>query len=162
MDKATVIQQLKCTHCANPDGAVEYYFYEQLDNIISWFPEKNLIHIHFGKPTWNDEITVKEAEWLRDSCLDAYKKAGHPLFAIADFSQIDDSEFPTKEAIKLYAETANHEMSAHIVCYGVSLSMKMILTLISGISTAAAKISFEPSMEKSMDEFAAWSKKTTK
>ncbi len=154
--KEEVVKSLDCHHCITAGEQAEFFYYEPLENIITWFPDKYLIHIHFGKPTWNDAITLEEAEWLRDSCLAAYKKGGHTLFAIADFSRTDDSEFPTKEAIRIYGETTAHEMTAHVVCFSVSISMQMILKLIGSISKGARKISFEPNMDKSMEEYEEW------
>jgi hypothetical protein len=154
--KEEVVQNLDCHYCISALNDAEYFYYEPLENIITWFPEKQLIHIHFGKPTWNDAITLEEAEWLRDSCLAAFKKGGRPLFAVADFSRTDDSEFPTREAIRIYGETTAHEMTAHVVCFGVSISMQMILKLISSVSKGAKKITFEPTLEKCMKEHEEW------
>ncbi len=154
--KEDVIQSLDCHHCVSVIGAVEYFYYEPLENIIAWFPEKRLIHIHFGKPAWNDAITLEEAEWLRDSCVAAFEKGKQSMFAIADFSRTDDSEFPTKEAIRTYGETAAHEMTAHVVCFGVSISMQMILKLISSVSKGVRKITFEPNMMRAMKEYDEW------
>ena len=62
--KNDAIQSLDCHHCISAIGTVEYFYYEPLENIIAWFPEKRLIHIHFGKPAWNDAITLEESEEL--------------------------------------------------------------------------------------------------
>ena len=47
-------------------------------------------------------------------------------------------------------------MTAHVVCYGVSISMQMILKLISNVSKGAKKITFEPTMDKAMKEYEEW------
>lgn len=149
------IETAKCIECSSVENA-HYFIYEPLEDLITWFPDQRLIHIHFGKASWNEEITNQEAQWTLDAtqvCLDKSEKS---IFCLADFSHIDDSDFPTREAIKLYAKSVNREKTAHTITYGASSAMQMVMKIIGTVSTTARKVGFSPTHDTAMVEYKKW------
>jgi hypothetical protein len=149
------IAYFACNECAQWDGAVHYY-YDPLDNLITWFPKQHLFHIHFGKPSWNEAITKEESQWVYDATQIGVEKGPIPMFVICDFSHIDDSEFPTKQSIRTYAKAVSRKESSTVASYGGTFAMQMVLKLIGSFNSTARKMSFAADHDDAMKQYAQW------
>lgn len=129
-----------CSRCANHKPS-EFAIYEPTDDWIIAYPQIGLIHAHLGIATWDDKSSNEEAEWIQRTLQNIYAK--HPaaqFFILVDLTRSDDSEFPARSALKIYANIFKHPQSAYLTLYGVSNAMQGIIQIVLHLSAAHKKV----------------------
>lgn len=137
-----------------PDSA--FTIYQPVDDWLIAFPEKNLMHIHFGESTHDDKSNVEEAEFHWKWVQEVVKKNPHTqFFYVLDMSRKDDSEFLTKEARDTYKKIRTHVQLPAGAVYGFTWGMRMLIGLLNVMGGNTAIVDTPQQAQKSYE---AWLK----
>ncbi|MBI2410548.1 MAG: hypothetical protein HYV32_01445 [Candidatus Kerfeldbacteria bacterium] len=148
-----------CSRCANHNVS-EFAIYEPTDNWLIVYPKIRLIHAHLGIATWDDRSSTEEAAWIQATLEKIYTQHSPTTFLIfVDLTRSDDSEFPSRKALKIYAEIFKHTQTASMVLYGVSTAMQGIIQIVLHLSGAHKKVQVVKNIHQADTCFREWSKK---
>lgn len=120
-----------CLTCSSYNKA-DFEYYNASQTWILLDAEKQIIHIHYGVPVKYEEKNTEEAHWVYNTVMSFFQK--HPeltFFSVVDFSQSDDSEFVSLDALQLYKKLMTHPQNGFVAFCGVGDGA--IASIISGL-----------------------------
>ncbi|MBI2415037.1 MAG: hypothetical protein HYV33_00050 [Candidatus Kerfeldbacteria bacterium] len=114
---------------------------EEVDDWLMFYPERNLIHVHFGVSTPDEAANTAETIFIRDQLLRWVKQYPEKKFCILiDMSRADDSEYVSDQSKKMYAELLRHPQYGLAVFYGMRPGMTFLINMLLFFSRTPAKI----------------------
>lgn len=122
-----------CEQCA--DQPIDKFFrFEPVDDWMIFYPEKQIIHMHFGHATDAESLSTKETKWILDvQKQEMPKYAGTTFAVIADMTRADDSEFPSDASREMYSDIINHPQIGAVVFYGMAPGMTFFLNMLAQV-----------------------------
>lgn len=145
----------RCKEC-DQRPVDEFTIYEPTDDWLIAYPEKNLVHIHFGESSHDDQSNIDQAKfhykWVM-SLVKTYPKK--KFFWVVDMSRKDDSEIMVKEARDILNKIRTHPQMPKGAIYGFTWAMRMLLNL---LSLMGGEASLVDSADHARDEYNKWKK----
>ncbi len=143
----------QCLEC-DQRLAEDFAIYEPTNDWLMVYPEKNLIHIHYGESSHDDQSNIDESRfhlrWVMD-LLQQYPKK--QFFWVVDMSRKDDSEILVKEARDNLQKIRTHPQMPRGAVYGFTWAMRMLINLLNMMGGTAV---FVESAEAAREEYKKW------
>lgn len=153
-------QPFSCAEC-NQRPRSDFTIYPEVDDWLVAYPERNLMHIHFGSSTQSADVSVGQAQfhlaWLQSIVAQYPKK--HFFFTV-DMSRKDDSEFFEPEAKRIYKVIRSHPQLDAAAVYGQTHAMKFLMNLF--IRMGGARTTLVDTKEQADAIYQAWYERYTK
>lgn len=146
-----------CNECATqPPSAFEMFTpAPHIDDWIIVYPQKHLIHVHFGTSVQEEKINTAEAQFIYSLFMRwAAQYPGKKFFVVVDGTRGDDSEFVTDEARKLYMNILRHPQFQHGVFYGFTQGMIFYINML--LFVTRRKIRLVGSRTEADEEYKKW------
>lgn len=143
----------KCEEC-DPLPAENFAIYTPTDDWLIAFPEKNLVHVHFGESSHDDKSNIEESRFHLNWVMDLLKKYPNKhFFWIVDTTRKDDSEFFVKEARDNLQKIRTHPQMPKGAAYGFTWAMRMVISLLNLMGGTAVLVD---SPEAARQEYKKW------
>lgn len=142
-----------CEECTSRPRS-DFTIYEPTNDWLIAFPEKNLVHIHYGESSHDDKSNIDEARFHLNWVLD--QTARYPnkkFFWIVDMTRKDDSEILVKEARDMLHKIRTHPQMPKGAVYGFTWAMRMLISLLNLMGGSAALVD---SPEAARKEYETW------
>lgn len=121
---------INCDLCTSKKRHEEAEF-TPIHDYLAVYPERQLIHVHFGVSTDSETQNTEEAAFIQDSFLRwSQKYPNMQFFVILDFTNSDNSEFVSAEAMKDYIQVLSHPQLAGVAAFGATNAMSAIVRLL--------------------------------
>lgn len=124
----------ECELC-NAQPPESFAHFDVLDNWIGFYPEQQMLHIHFGRATHTQDESDQEADWLDTSILSFWKQhPGVQFYVLIDLSRADDSEFPSEKSRNVYRSLLGNDQMYKTVFFGVTPAMRFLIKTLVHVS----------------------------
>ncbi|MFA4831356.1 MAG: hypothetical protein WC862_01615 [Patescibacteria group bacterium] len=149
------------TGCARCKKVSPKFYYEPTGTCIYSYPEENLLHVHFGNPTWKKEMSADEADWAHGVIVrDIYPRYPDKIFfTIMDLSKKEGNEYVSREAMEIYKDIGSHSQSGPVAQYGKLKSMKEVSKIIMRIARIKKHLYFVDTLEEAEKKYQKWYEK---
>lgn len=104
------------------------YNYEPTHTTIEVI-EEDIILVHFGRATSNLEENTAEAKWVKATFESIIQHIAHPAYGILDFTTIDNSEYNSDEANKIYLEILRDDRLKKIAIFGLHTGWELFINV---------------------------------
>lgn len=143
----------ECLECHSRPRS-DFAVYEPTDDWLIAFPEKNLVHIHFGTSSHDDKSNIDESRFHLRWVMDLLKQYPEKkFFWVVDMSRKDDSEILVKEARDNLQKIRTHPQMPKGAVYGFTWAMRMLINLLNLMGGEAVLVD---SAEAARKEYEKW------
>lgn len=117
-----------------------------------------LIHIHYGAPVVYEALSTEEARWVSNQVLQYYKQ--YPtisFYGIVSVEKLDNSDFISVDAIRIYEQMLRHEQSSFVSFYGLKNNgLNFILSVLIRITGGKNQGKFFPTLSEAEMHYKKW------
>lgn len=128
---------------------------------ITDYPERQLVHIHYGYSTTHDRENIDEAKFVTGFLNEI--RATYPVkkfFLVVDFTRGDDSEFVPPEAMKMYRAILEDEFLRQGAIYGATYALRSLVSLL--FLFKKVNVHFVNTEQEAEQAYQKWYKATVK
>lgn len=120
----------ECIDCSQyPDS--DFSIFQPANDWVMTFPERKLIHIHFGEPTYSADENTQQADFIAQYYYHQMHQYPSTLFFfILDMSKIDNSELISDRAKQIYRILLEHPQLIAGAVYGATTDMQAMIHLL--------------------------------
>lgn len=106
----------------------ERHYYEPTNTTIELI-DGDIIWVRFGRATATLKENTAESHWVQSTYKTIIEGLKNPVYAMLDFTTIDNSEYNSDESNKIYLEILRDERLKKIAIFGLHTGWELFVNI---------------------------------